>query len=61
MELPGERNQKKLNKSAVSKFVHPTIPDFSWRSEYNDHVFHSERELGRIGKYIVNNPGKWKS
>jgi REP element-mobilizing transposase RayT len=46
-------------KSAVSKTVHLTDPDFSWQSRYYDHLIRSDQEMSRIRKYIINNPGKW--
>ena len=47
-------------KSAVSKTVHSTDPDFSWQSRYYDHLVRSDQEMFRIKQYIINNPGKWK-
>jgi putative transposase len=46
-------------KSAVSKNIHLSDPDFSWQPRYYDHLIHSTRELDRIRDYIINNPGKW--
>jgi len=46
-------------KSAVSKNIHLSDPDFSWQPRYYDHLIHSARELDRIRDYIINNPIKW--
>ncbi len=46
-------------KSAVSKSVHLTDPDFSWQPRYYEHVIRSDQEMFRIKQYIINNPGKW--
>jgi REP element-mobilizing transposase RayT len=46
-------------KSAVSKNIHLSDPDFSWQPRYYDHLIHSARELDRIRDYIINNPVKW--
>ena len=48
-------------KSAVSKTVHLTDPDFSWQPRYWDHLIRSDQELCRIRQYIINNPEKWKN
>jgi putative transposase len=45
-------------KSAVSKSVHLTDPDFSWQPRYYEHVIRSDQEMIRIKQYIINNPGK---
>jgi putative transposase len=47
-------------KSAVSKYWHPTIRDFSWQSGYHDHLIRSGNELKRIRKYIIDNPINWR-
>jgi putative transposase len=48
-------------KSAVSKTVHLTDPDFSWQPRYYDHLIRSDQEMFRIIQYIINNPGKWEN
>jgi len=48
-------------KSAVSKNVHLTKPDFSWQPRYYDHLIRSDKEMFRIKQYIINNPGKWEN
>ena len=47
-------------KSAVSKTVHLTDPDFSWQPRYYEHLIRSDQEMFRIKQYIINNPGKWE-
>ena len=46
-------------KSAVSKNIHLSDPDFSWQPRYYDHLIRSDKELDRIRNYIINNPVKW--
>ena len=46
-------------KSAVSKTVHLTDPDFSWQPRYYDHLIRSDQAMLRIKQYIINNPDKW--
>jgi len=48
-------------KSAVSKTVHLTNPDFSWQPRYYDHLIRSDQEMLHIKQYIINNPGKWEN
>jgi REP element-mobilizing transposase RayT len=48
-------------KSAVSKTVHLTNPDFSWQPRYYDHLIRSDQEMFRIKQYIINNPRKWEN
>jgi REP-associated tyrosine transposase len=33
--------------------------DFSWQSNYYEHIIRNERELEAIRRYIVNNPVNW--
>jgi len=48
-------------KSAVSKKVFETgFKSFKWQSRFYDHIIGSEKSLGKIREYIVNNPLKWK-
>lgn len=46
-------------KSAVTKEVHETNPDFGWLSKYHDHIIRTDIELARIRNYIKLNPEKW--
>jgi len=34
--------------------------DFAWQSRFYDHIIRNEKELGRIRKYIYNNPLNWQ-
>ena len=48
-------------KSAVSKTVHLTDPEFAWQPRYYDHLIRSDQALFRIRHYIINNPVKWEN
>lgn len=43
---------KRIRKSGFSQF--------SWQSNFYEHIIRDERSLGNIRQYIVDNPGKWE-
>jgi putative transposase len=48
--------------SAVSKRVNTSLGERAldlWQKGYYEHVVRSEKELVRIGEYILGNPMKW--
>ncbi len=48
-------------KSACTKIIHANIdPTFTWQPRYHDRIIRDELELGRIRKYIQENPMKWE-
>jgi putative transposase len=36
-------------------------PDFAWQRNYYEHIIRSEDELGRIRRYIEDNPRMWET
>lgn len=48
-------------KSAVTKTIHKTGPDFEWQPRFYDHIIRTGIELSRIRDYIKSNPKKWNS
>ncbi|MEN6354250.1 MAG: transposase [Bacteroidales bacterium] len=46
-------------KSAVTKTIHITKPDFEWQKSYYDHIIRTSIELSKIRNYIRDNPIKW--
>jgi REP element-mobilizing transposase RayT len=48
-------------KSAVTMYAKKMKLDFSWQPRYHDDIIRTNRELNRIRKYIIENPGNWIS
>ena len=46
-------------KSAVSKIIHKSKPDFAWQPRYYDRIIRNHSQLSRIRKYIRENPQNW--
>lgn len=46
-------------KSAVTKIVRQSIPEFSWQSRFYDHIIQNEISLYNIRRYINYNPKMW--
>lgn len=48
-------------KASVTTYATTNQIEFSWQPRFHDHIIHSEEELNRIRKYIIQNPSKWKN
>ncbi len=46
-------------KSAVSKNIRYTTPDFEWQTRFHDHIIQNSESFNNIQKYIDNNPSGW--
>ena len=46
-------------KGRVTFEIRKTNPNFSWQSNYHDHVIRNEKSYLEIYEYITNNPLKW--
>lgn len=46
-------------KSAVTKIIRQSIPEFSWQSRFYDHMIRNEISLYNIRRYINYNPKMW--
>ena len=48
-------------KTTSSKLIHQNgLSEFQWQRNYYDRIIRNEKELGKIRKYIFENPLKWE-
>ena len=47
-------------KSAVSKDIHKTIPEFAWQSSFHDEIIWDTRAFSNIKQYIIDNLANWE-
>ena len=60
MLLPKVIGYFKMNTAKKINLLRKTTGTSIWQRDYYEHIIRDEKDLNRVRRYIVNNPGKWQ-